>query len=140
MLTTEVRAMKSIHISAVALIDEENRVLIAKRPKGKSMEGLWEFPGGKVEENETPEACLIRELHEELAIDTKASCLAPFSFASHGYDNFHLVMLLYLCRRWEGVVMPAEGQELAWVRANKLADYPMPKANDHMIGMLRDLL
>lgn len=104
------------------------------------MAGKWEFPGGKVENAETPQACLIRELNEELGINTQASCLAPFTFVSHNYENFHLLMTLFLCRRWEGTPQPMESQELTWVRATQLGQYNMPKANDHLIGMLRDLL
>ena len=109
--------MKTVLVSAVALIDADGRVLIARRPEGKSMAGLWEFPGGKVEAGETPEAALIRELHEELGIDTWKSCLAPLTFASHAYEDFHLLMPLFACRRWQGVPRAREGQELAWVRA-----------------------
>lgn len=127
-------------VVAVALVDADGRVLLAQRPEGKSMAGLWEFPGGKVHEGETPEAALIRELHEELGIDVKESCLAPFTFASHGYEKFHLLMPLYVCRRWEGQVSPREGQQLAWVRPTRLADYPMPPADKPLIAMLCDLL
>ncbi|GKY86420.1 8-oxo-dGTP diphosphatase MutT [Sinisalibacter aestuarii] len=132
--------MKIVLVSAVALIDIDGRVLIAQRPEGKSMAGLWEFPGGKVEAGETPEAALIRELQEELGIDTRASCLAPLAFASHSYDEFHLLMPLYACRRWEGTVTPQEGQRLAWVKANALRDYPMPPADEPLIPILRDWL
>jgi len=127
-------------VAAVALIDADGRVLIAQRPQGKSMAGLWEFPGGKVHERETPEAALIRELKEELAIDVKESCLAPFTFASHRYETFHLLMPLYVCRRWEGIVAPQEGQSIKWVRPAKLADFPMPPADLPLVAMLRDLL
>ncbi|PWS37913.1 GNAT family N-acetyltransferase [Falsiroseomonas bella] len=127
-------------VSAVALIDPDGRVLLARRPEGKPLAGLWEFPGGKVHPGETPEAALIRELKEELAIDVAESCLAPFAFASHGYANFHLLMPLYLCRRWEGAVTPQEGQALAWVRPQKLADYPMPPADKPLVALLRDFL
>ena len=127
-------------VAAVALIDRDGRVLIAQRPEGKSMAGLWEFPGGKVEQGETPEAALIRELKEELAVDTVESCLAPFTFASHAYDDFHLLMPLYVCRKWEGRVMPQEGQEIAWVNPMRLKDYPMPPADKPLIAMLRDFL
>ena len=127
-------------VAAVALIDPDGRVLIAQRPEGKVMAGLWEFPGGKVQDGETPEAALIRELREELAIDTQASCLAPFTFASHAYDDFHLLMPLYLCRQWHGTAQPLEGQALKWVRANALRDYPMPPADRPLIAMLRDFL
>lgn len=127
-------------VAAVALIDADGRVLIAQRPEGKAMAGLWEFPGGKVQQGETPEAALIRELREELAIDTQESCLAPFTFASHAYDDFHLLMPLYLCRQWHGTAKPLEGQALKWVWANTLRDYPMPPADRPLIAMLRDLL
>lgn len=132
--------MKIVLVSAVALIDIDGRVLLARRPPGKSLAGLWEFPGGKVEAGETPEAALIRELHEELGIDTKESCLAPLTFASHGYDQFHLLMPLFACRRWQGQPRPQEGQELAWVRANDLGNYPMPPADLPLIPILRDWL
>ncbi|MTI10922.1 8-oxo-dGTP diphosphatase MutT [Curvivirga aplysinae] len=131
---------KIILVVAVAMVDPDGRVLIAKRPEGKSMAGLWEFPGGKVDEGETPEAALIRELQEELGIDTRESCLAPVTFASHEYDDFHLLMPLYVCRMWEGEPQSKEGQELAWVRPVKLRDYPMPPADIPLIAMLRDLL
>jgi 8-oxo-dGTP diphosphatase len=127
-------------VSAVALIDIDGRVLLAQRPEGKSMAGLWEFPGGKVEAGETPEEALIRELHEELAIDTRASCLAPLTFASHSYETFHLLMPLFACRRWEGSVAPQEGQQLSWVRPQNLRDYPMPPADEPLIPILRDWL
>jgi 8-oxo-dGTP diphosphatase len=132
--------VKIVLVSAVALIDIDGRVLVAQRPESKTMAGLWEFPGGKVEDGETPEAALIRELHEELGIDTRASCLAPLAFASHSYDSFHLLMPLFACRRWEGTVTPLEGQELAWVRPNALRDYPMPPADKPLIPILRDWL
>jgi 8-oxo-dGTP diphosphatase len=132
--------MKILLVSAVALIDVDGRVLLAQRPEGKSMAGLWEFPGGKVEAGETPEAALIRELQEELGIDTGASCLAPLAFASHSYDDFHLLMPLFACRRWNGMVTPREGQQLAWVRAANLRDYPMPPADEPLIPILRDWL
>jgi len=127
-------------VSAVALIDADGRVLLAQRPEGKSMAGLWEFPGGKVEVGETPEATLIRELHEELGINTWQSCLAPLTFASHAYERFHLLMPLFACRRWEGVPTPHEGQTLAWVRPERLRDYPMPPADIPLIPILRDWL
>ena len=132
--------MKTVLVSAVALIDPEGRVLLAQRPAGKSMAGLWEFPGGKVEPGETPEVALIRELHEELGIDTWESCLAPLTFASHSYDDFHLLMPLFACRKWQGVVTAREGQKLAWARANQLRDYPMPPADIPLIPILRDWL
>lgn len=132
--------MKLLLVAAVALIDADGRVLLAQRPEGKSLAGLWEFPGGKVEPGESPEACLIRELKEELGIDTWKSCLAPLTFASHAYEDFHLLMPLYACRRWEGIPMGAEGQRIAWVRADKLADYPMPPADLPLLPILRDWL
>ncbi len=132
--------MKIVLVSAVALIDIDGRVLLAQRPEGKSMAGLWEFPGGKVEDGETPEAALIRELQEELGIDTHASCLAPLAFASHSYEDFHLLMPLFACRRWQGSVTPLEGQKLAWVRANDLRNYPMPPADLPIVPILRDWL
>ena len=127
-------------VSAVALIDADDRVLIAQRPEGKAMAGLWEFPGGKVQDGETPEAALIRELEEELGIDTHESCLAPIGFASHAYDDFHLLMPLFVCRVWEGTPQPREGQELAWVRPNALRAYPMPPADVPRVAQLQDLL
>ena len=127
-------------VVAAALIDADGRVLLAERPPGKPMAGLWEFPGGKVRPDETPEAALIRELAEELAIDTKASCLAPLTFASHAYETMHLLMPLYVCRRWWGTVQPQEGQRLAWVRAPALRQYPMPPADQPLVATLQDLL
>jgi len=124
----------------VALIDIDGRVLLAQRPEGKSMAGLWEFPGGKIESGETPEAALIRELHEELGIDTSAACLAPLAFASHGYEDFHLLMPLFACRRWKGNIIPMEKQRLAWVRAADLKTYKMPPADEPLIPILRDWL
>ena len=132
--------MRTVVVSAVALIDVDGRVLLAQRPEGKSMAGLWEFPGGKVEQGETPEAALIRELQEELGIDTWASCLAPLTFASHSYDEFHLLMPLFACRKWDGIVQGREGQALKWVRAGDLRDYPMPAADVPLIPILRDWL
>jgi 8-oxo-dGTP diphosphatase len=127
-------------VAAVALVDADARVLLARRPAGKSMAGLWEFPGGKVNAGETPEAALIRELAEELGIDVTASCLAPFTFASHTYPDFHLLMPLYVCRKWSGIPAAREGQLLAWVRPERLADYPMPPADEPLVAQLRDLL
>jgi 8-oxo-dGTP diphosphatase len=127
-------------VVAVALVDSDGRVLLAQRPAGKSMAGLWEFPGGKVQPGEAPEAALIRELKEELSIDVAEACLAPFTFASHRYERFHVLLLLYVCRRWEGTVTPLEGQELAWVRPVRMADYPMPPADKPLVPMLQDLL
>jgi len=130
--------VKTVLVSAVALIDADGRILIAQRPEGKSMAGLWEFPGGKVEPGETPEAALVRELQEELGIDTWASCLAPLTFASHTYDDFHLLMPLFACRKWQGTPQSQEGQTLKWVRANQLRDHPMPPADIPLIPILRD--
>lgn len=127
-------------VAAVALVDIDGRVLIAQRPPGKAMAGLWEFPGGKVHAGETPEAALVRELKEELDIDVAESCLGPFAFASHTYPDFHLLMPLYLCRKWKGMPTPIEGQTLKWVMPAKLKDYPMPPADAPLIPMLRDFL
>jgi 8-oxo-dGTP diphosphatase len=132
--------VKIVLVSAVALIDADGRVLLAQRPEVKSMAGLWEFPGGKVEVGETPEAALIRELKEELGIDTWQSCLAPLTFASHAYSDFHLLMPLFACRKWQGNATPREGQTLAWVRPAALRDYPMPPADLPLIPILRDWL
>lgn len=131
---------KLVLVVAAALIDADGRVLLAQRPEGKSMAGLWEFPGGKVEPGELPEAALIRELKEELAITIRPKCLAPFTFASHAYETFHLLMPLYVCRNWEGEVTPKEGQRIAWTRAARLGDYAMPPADEPLRAMLRDLL
>ncbi len=131
---------KIVLVAACALIDRDSRVLIAQRPAGKNMAGLWEFPGGKVEEGETPEACLIRELQEELGIDTWESCLAPIGFASHSYDEFHLLMPLFVCRKWQGTPMSKEGQALKWVSPTRLGDYDMPPADVPLVAQLRDLL
>ena len=127
-------------VSAVALVDPDGRVLLAQRPAGKPMAGLWEFPGGKVNPGETPETALIRELAEELGIDVAASCLAPLTFASFTYPEFHLLMPLYVCRKWSGIPMAREGQRLAWVRPTRLGDYLMPPADKPLVAMLRDLL
>jgi 8-oxo-dGTP diphosphatase len=140
MAPTGADALPLVLVAAVALIDADGRVLIAQRPPGKAMAGLWEFPGGKVAEGETPEAALIRELKEELGIDTVESCLAPFTFASHRYEDFHLLMPLYLCRKWQGRVQALEHAALKWVRPNALSDYPMPPADRPLIAMLRDFL
>ena len=133
-------ALPVVLVVAAALVDIDGRVLIARRPEGKALAGLWEFPGGKVEPGERPEAALIRELNEELGIDVQEACLAPFVFASHAYDSFHLVMPLYLCRRWSGLVVAREHAALAWVRPNALSDYPMPPADAPLVAWLRDLL
>jgi 8-oxo-dGTP diphosphatase len=127
-------------VAACALIDVDGRVLIAQRPQGKSLAGLWEFPGGKVEPGETPEAALVRELKEELDIEVAQACLAPFVFASHAYESFHLLMPLWLCRRWSGAVSAREHQALAWVKPAVLADYPMPPADEPLVAHLRDFL
>jgi len=127
-------------VAACALIDADGRILLAQRPEGKALAGLWEFPGGKVEPGETPEACLIREMEEELGITTKEACLAPLTFASHTYDDFHLLMPLYVCRRYQGIPAGREGQAIKWVRAKDLRDYPMPPADEPLIPILQDLL
>ena len=127
-------------VVACALVDVDGRVLIAQRPEGKHMAGMWEFPGGKLEEGESPEDALIRELQEELEISTHASCLAPLTFASHAYEHMHLLMPLYVCRKWDGVPRAVEAQALAWARPNRLRDYPMPPADEPLIAMLQDLL
>ena len=139
-MSDEQKLLPILLVVAVGLLDVDGRVLIAQRPEGKAMAGLWEFPGGKVGFGEMPEAALIRELKEELAIDTKESCLAPFTFASHAYDDFHLLMPLYLCRRWWGRVVPQEGQVVKWVRPVRLGDYSMPPADKPLVAMLRDFL
>jgi 8-oxo-dGTP diphosphatase len=127
-------------VAACALVDADGRVLLAKRPPGKPLAGRWEFPGGKIEPGETPEAALVRELKEELDIEVAAKCLAPLTFASHSYPEFHLLMPLFVCRNWEGDIAPQQGQQLAWVRAQKLADYAMPPADEPLKAALRDLL
>ena len=127
-------------VAAAALVDVDGRVLIAKRPHGKHLEGLWEFPGGKLNQGETPQACLIRELAEELNIKVVQACLAPFVFTSHDYDSFHLLMPLFLIRRWEGVVTAREHEAIAWVRPDKLSDYPMPPADAPLVAWLRDFI
>ncbi len=132
--------MTLVLVAAVALIDGDGRILLSRRPPGKPMAGLWEFPGGKIERGETPEAALVRELREELTIDVSANCLAPFTFASHAYDDFDLLMPLYLCRVWRGIPSPGEGQEMAWVRVERLAEYAMPPADKPLVAMLRDWL
>lgn len=132
--------LRLVLVAACALVDTDGRVLISKRPQGKSMAGLWEFPGGKVEEGETPETALIRELREELGIDVTQACLAPLTFASHAYETFHLLMPLYVCRRWNGIARPLEGQELAWVKPGRLANYDMPPADAPLIAHLFDAL
>lgn len=129
-----------LFVVAAALVDRDNRVLIAQRPEGKSMAGLWEFPGGKLHPGETPEEALVRELTEELSIEVCDTCLAPYTFASHTYEDFHLLMPLYLCRNWEGAIVPRENQQIKWVRPIALKDYPMPPADEPLIPWLRDLL
>ena len=138
--TRRMARINVILVVACALVDADKRVLLAQRPEGKTMAGLWEFPGGKVEPGERPEQTLIRELHEEIGITVKEACLAPLTFASHAYDDFHLLMPLYICRRWEGEAIAREGQKLAWVRVNKLRGYPMPAADIPLIPHLIDLL
>ncbi|MGE0420700.1 MAG: 8-oxo-dGTP diphosphatase MutT [Reyranellaceae bacterium] len=131
---------KLVLVAAVAMVDVDGRVLIAQRPPGKSMAGLWEFPGGKVDPGETPEEALVRELREELDVETTGSCLAPIAFASHGYETFHLLMPLYACRTWHGTPRPREGQVLKWVEVRALGDHPMPPADIPLVAQLRDLL
>jgi 8-oxo-dGTP diphosphatase len=137
---TSPERLPTVLVAAAALVDRDNRILLAQRPAGKSMAGLWEFPGGKVEGDETPEEALSRELREELGIEVCLTCLAPFTFASHRYETFNLLMPLYLCRNWEGEISPREGQKIAWVRAARLRDYPMPPADAPLIPFLHDLL
>jgi 8-oxo-dGTP diphosphatase len=132
--------LKLVLVAACALLDADGRVLLAQRPQGKSMAGLWEFPGGKVESGERPEQSLIRELHEEIGIIVKEECLAPFAFASHDYGHFHLLMPLFVCRRWEGIVAPRENQRLAWVRPKDMSQFDMPPADVPLVAQLRDLL
>ncbi|OBQ57868.1 (deoxy)nucleoside triphosphate pyrophosphohydrolase [Mesorhizobium erdmanii] len=127
-------------VAACALVDADGRVLLAQRPEGKQLAGLWEFPGGKVEPGETPEQCIIRELHEEIGIETEIPCLAPLTFASHSYDDFHLLMPLFVCRRFRGIAQPLEGQALKWVRPKEMRGYPMPPADAPLIPFLIDLL
>ena len=134
------RNKKTVLVVACAVIDPDMRILLAQRPEGKAMAGLWEFPGGKLETGETPEEALLRELKEELDIETEASCLAPLTFASHTYADFHLLMPLYICRKWWGTPQPREGQTLKWVRAAKLRDYPMPEADLPLIPALTEIL
>ena len=138
--TPEAGRPRLVLVASCALIDDDGRILLARRPEGRSMAGLWEFPGGKVEPGETPEQALIRELREELGIELSQACLAPFTFASHAYADFHLLMPLYLCRRWTNIPQPREGQSLAWVPPERLADYPMPEADKPLVPMLRDYL
>jgi len=137
---TEVKGRRILLVAACALVDSDGRVLLTQRPEGKQLAGLWEFPGGKVEPGETPEETLIRELQEEIGITTKVTCLAPLTFASHTYDDFHLLMPLYVCRRYEGIARGLEGQALKWVRPKDMRDYPMPPADEPLIPFLLDLL
>jgi len=139
-MTTSPQGVPLLLVAACALIDADHRVLITRRPLGKPMAGLWEFPGGKVLRGETPEACVIRELHEELDLDVTANCLAPLTFASHGYEDFHLLMPLFVCRVWQGMPQPREGQELKWVRPRELRHLPMPPADLPVAAFLRDYL
>ena len=131
---------KLLLVVAAALVDADNRVLLAQRPEGRRMAGLWEFPGGKVQPGESPEAALTRELREELGIEVRVPCLAPLTFASHDYGDFHLLMPLYVCRRWQGLVRPLEGQKLAWVEKHRLRDFPMPPADEPLVAHLLDAL
>jgi len=140
MAATGAEPLPIVLVVAVALVDGDGRVLLAQRPPGKTMAGLWEFPGGKVHAGETPEAALVRELREELGIDVTESCLAPFTFASHRYESFHLLMPLYVCRRWNGMVTPREGQTFKWVTPQRMAEFPMPPADKPLVAMLQGLL
>ncbi|ESW63198.1 8-oxo-dGTP diphosphatase MutT [Mesorhizobium sp. M0761] len=137
---SEITGKRLLLVAACALVDTDGRVLLAQRPEGKQLAGLWEFPGGKVEPGETPEQCLIRELQEEIGIETDIPCLAPLTFASHSYDDFHLLMPLFVCRRFRGIAQPREGQALKWVRPKQMRDYPMPPADAPLIQFLIDLL
>jgi 8-oxo-dGTP diphosphatase len=137
---SEIAGKRLLLVAACALVDTDGRVLLAQRPEGKQLAGLWEFPGGKVEPGETPEQCLIRELQEEIGIETDIPCLAPLTFASHSYDDFHLLMPLFVCRRFRGIAQPKEGQALKWVRPKQMRDYPMPPADAPLIQFLIDLL
>lgn len=139
-MSTTTDGKRLLLVVACALVDVDGRILLTRRPEGKALAGLWEFPGGKLEPGEGPEEALIRELAEELSITVRAACLAPLTFASHTYDSFHLLMPLYICRRWDGLVEPREGQATAWVRPNRLRDYPMPPADEPLIPHLVDLL
>ena len=134
----DLKDLPVITVVAAVLVDRDGRILLAQRPAGKKMAGLWEFPGGKVEAQETPEAALVRELKEELGIDTRTSCLAPLTFVSHRYDDFHLFMPVFICRQWSGAVTPHEGQQIAWVKPQKLRDYPMPPADLPIIPVIQD--
>ncbi len=137
---SEVIGKRLLLVAACALVDTDGRVLLAQRPEGKQLAGLWEFPGGKVEPGETPEQCVIRELQEEIGIETDIPCLAPLTFASHSYDDFHLLMPLFICRRFRGIAQPKEGQALKWVRPKQMRDYPMPPADAPLVQFLIDLL
>ncbi|MGW9231468.1 8-oxo-dGTP diphosphatase MutT [Pseudorhizobium sp. NPDC055634] len=139
-MTVQSEPRRMLLVAACALVDTDNRILLAQRPEGKELAGLWEFPGGKVEPGETPEETLVRELHEELGITTKIPCLAPLTFASHTYERFHLLMPLYICRRYEGIPVGQEGQAIKWVRSRDLRNYPMPPADEPLIPFLQDLL
>lgn len=132
--------VKTVHVAAACLIDSDGRILLAQRPEGKSMAGLWEFPGGKIEAGETPEYALMRELEEELGIETRPCCFTPIAYASHCYDNFHLSMPLFACRTWRGHIIPKENQTFKWVRTSELSDYPMPEADIPLVSILRQLL